>query len=150
MPITLELPHPRFNAQVVVQDDVLYIYGGTFEKGDREFTFAELHAIDLGKMDGVTEIYKTEVDKWLDSEGSDTGSDDEDTDVEDSEDEDEGGAAIVSENPTDEALKANDEVPSTANDPTEEPNEPEPVPASTTRLPLPILSQFTTKEISAR
>ncbi|KAK5248291.1 Kelch repeat-containing protein 3, partial [Cryomyces antarcticus] len=32
---TFEMPHPRFNAQLAVQDDVLYIFGGTFEKGDR-------------------------------------------------------------------------------------------------------------------
>ncbi len=52
MPVSMEFPHLRFNAQLAVQDDVLYIYGGTFEKGDREFTFDDLYAIDLGKMDG--------------------------------------------------------------------------------------------------
>ncbi|TKA61255.1 hypothetical protein B0A49_08433, partial [Cryomyces minteri] len=38
---TFEMPHPRFNAQLAEQDDVLYIFGGTFEKGDREYTFDE-------------------------------------------------------------------------------------------------------------
>ncbi|CAF3612155.1 unnamed protein product [Fusarium graminearum] len=55
MPVTMEPPHVRFNAQLAIQDDVLYIYGGTFEKGDREFTFDDLYAIDLGKLDGCKE-----------------------------------------------------------------------------------------------
>ena len=62
MPVSMEFPHPRFNAQLTVQDDVLYIYGGTFEKDDREFTFDDLYAIDLGKMDGCKEIFSREVE----------------------------------------------------------------------------------------
>ena len=65
MPVSMEMPHPRFNAQLAVQDDVLYIYGGTFEKGDREFTLDDLYAIDLGKMDGCKEIFKREGDDWI-------------------------------------------------------------------------------------
>lgn len=65
MPVSLELPHMRFNAQLAVQDDVLYIYGGTFEKGDREFTFDDLYAVDLGKLDGCKEIYNRPVEDWI-------------------------------------------------------------------------------------
>jgi hypothetical protein len=65
MPISMEFPHPRFNAQLAVQDDVLYIYGGTFEKGDREFTLDDLYAIDLGKMDGCKEIFRRESQDWV-------------------------------------------------------------------------------------
>ena len=65
MPVSMEFPHPRFNAQLTVQDDVLYIYGGTFEKDDREFTFDDLYAIDLGKMDGCKEIFSREVENWV-------------------------------------------------------------------------------------
>jgi len=65
MPVSMELPHPRFNAQLAVQDDVLYIYGGTFEKGDREFTFDDMYAIDLGRLDGCKEIFKREVEDWV-------------------------------------------------------------------------------------
>lgn len=75
-PVLWELPHPRFNAQLAVQDDTLYIYGGTFEKGDREFTFDELYAIDLGKLDGAKEVFRRELEDWM-------GSDDEDDDDED-------------------------------------------------------------------
>jgi hypothetical protein len=65
MPITMELPHPRFNAQLAIQDDVLYIFGGTFEQKDREFTFDDLYAVDLGKMDGCKEIYNKPVEDWI-------------------------------------------------------------------------------------
>lgn len=65
MPVSMELPHPRFNAQLAVQDDVLYIYGGTFEKGDREFTFDDMYAIDLGKMDGCKEIWSRQTEDWI-------------------------------------------------------------------------------------
>ena len=116
MPVSMELPHPRFNAQLAVQDDVLYIYGGTFEKGDREFTFDDLYAIDLGKMDGCKEIFNREVENWvvritprLDSnyeltcgiQGSDDEDDDEDDDDEDDseydEDEEDGDYDMVDE-----------------------------------------------------
>lgn len=65
MPVSMEFPHMRFNAQLAVQDDVLYIYGGTYEKGDREFTFDDLYAIDLGKMDGCKEIFSRPVEDWI-------------------------------------------------------------------------------------
>jgi hypothetical protein len=112
MPVSMEMPHPRFNAQLAVQDDVLYIYGGTFEKGDREFTFDDMYAIDLGKMDGCKEIFNRPVEDWIVSCGAVFGwdgwltifqaSDDEDDDEEwdDEEDDDEeedGDVEIVDE-----------------------------------------------------
>lgn len=82
------MPHPRFNAQLAVQDDVLYIYGGTFEKGDREFTFDEMHSIDLGKLDGAKEIFRRELEDWQGSDDEESDDEDEDEDEEDeSEDE---------------------------------------------------------------
>ncbi|TKA75324.1 hypothetical protein B0A49_03608 [Cryomyces minteri] len=83
---TFEMPHPRFNAQLAMQDDVLYIFGGTFEKGDREYTFDEMWAIDLGKLDGVKEIYRRELEDWQGSDDEEEGdSDDEGSDAEDDE-----------------------------------------------------------------
>ncbi|RDA92624.1 hypothetical protein CP533_1449 [Ophiocordyceps camponoti-saundersi (nom. inval.)] len=86
MPVSMEPPHIRFNAQLAVQDDVLYIYGGTFEKGDREFTFDDLFAIDLSKLDGCKEIFSRAVEDWIESEDEDE--DDEGDDEEDDEEED--------------------------------------------------------------
>src|SRR5690606_14525557 len=65
MPVSLEPPHPRFNASLAVQNDVLYIYGGTFEKDDREFTFNDLYAINLEKLDGCKRIFSIENEDWV-------------------------------------------------------------------------------------
>lgn len=65
MPVLMEPPHPRFNAQLAVQEDVLYIYGGTFEKGDREFTFDDLYTIDLVKLSGCKQIFAIEHEDWV-------------------------------------------------------------------------------------
>jgi hypothetical protein len=74
-----------------VQDDVLYVYGGTFEKGDREFTFDEMYAIDLGKLDGVKQIFHREPENWLGSDDEDSDDDGSEDDEDDSEEEDEEG-----------------------------------------------------------
>jgi hypothetical protein len=87
-PVMFEMPHPRFNAQLTVQDDTLFIFGGTFEKGDREFTFDEMWAIDLGKLDGVREIFKRELDDWQGSEDEESEEEEED-DSEEEESDDE-------------------------------------------------------------
>ena len=104
MPVSMEMPHPRFNAQLAVQDDVLYVYGGTFEKGDREFTFDDMYAVDLGKMDGCKEIWNRPVEDWVvrflftprrtanqltTRQESESEDDDEDDEYEDEEDEEE-------------------------------------------------------------
>lgn len=99
------MPHPRFNAQLAVQGDVLYIFGGTYERGDHEYTFDEMHAIDLGKLDGVQEIYRRELEDWqVDDSQTDSESDeDEDFDSTDEEMERDGpsGVALPSaESPT--------------------------------------------------
>lgn len=64
-PVTMELPHMRFNAQLAVQNDILYIYGGTFEKSDREFTFDDLYAVDLVKLDGCKELFMRPNEDWV-------------------------------------------------------------------------------------
>ncbi|KAF2799530.1 galactose oxidase [Melanomma pulvis-pyrius CBS 109.77] len=90
-PRLYEFPHPRFNATLAVQADTLYIYGGTFEKGDREFTFDELWSVNLNHLDGVQEIFKRDLEDWLGSDeeaDSEDGEDDEDEDWSEVEDED--------------------------------------------------------------
>ena len=87
-PVQYQLPHPRFNAQLAVQDDVLYLYGGTYEHGDREYTFDEMFAIDLGKLDGVKQVFHRDVEDWVASdEEEEGGSDEDDEGDEDNEDE---------------------------------------------------------------
>lgn len=99
-PMALEFPHARFGAQLAVQEDVLFIYGGTFEKNDREYTFDEMYAVDLGKLDGVKEIFRREPANWLGSDDEDSEdediSDDEDDEDEDEEAEDDEGDTVMS------------------------------------------------------
>ncbi|MCJ1384768.1 hypothetical protein MMC17_007886 [Xylographa soralifera] len=118
----MSMPHARFNAQLAVQDDVLYIFGGTYEHGDREFTFDEMYAVDLGKLDGVREIYQRELENWHGSEGGESDSQDEEDDSDDEDmdgddlkgvplprDEVESVPIVVSENIVDNPVDAEDE-----------------------------------------
>jgi Domain of unknown function (DUF4110) len=83
-----------------MQEDILYIYGGTFEKGDREFTFDEMYAIDLGKLDGVKQIFHREPDNWLGSDDEDSDEDGSDEEEEDEDEEDEeGDIKMIDEKP---------------------------------------------------
>ncbi len=90
--VRFELPHRRFNAQLTVQDDTLFIFGGTFERGDQEFTFNDIYSIDLVKLDGVHEIFFREPESWStiledeedseeDEDGRTSSDDDEDDDA---------------------------------------------------------------------
>lgn len=86
VPVRFEMPHARFNAQLTVQDDVLYMFGGTFEKRDVEITFSDLYAVDLGKLDGVKELYYAEPTNWnVTSQDSDEEMDDDDDEEDDEE-----------------------------------------------------------------
>ncbi|RAH55167.1 kelch repeats protein [Aspergillus piperis CBS 112811] len=88
--VRFEMPHQRFNAQLAVQDDTLYIFGGTFEKGDREFTFNDMYSIDLVKLDGVKEIFYNEPANWHllnEADSDEEMDDDEEEDLEDEEEE---------------------------------------------------------------
>ncbi|KAF1993285.1 kelch domain-containing protein 4, partial [Amniculicola lignicola CBS 123094] len=98
-PRLYEFPHPRFNAALTVQNDTLYIYGGTFEKGDREFTFDELWSVNLNHLDGVVEIFKRELEDW---QGSDDEADSEEEwdDEDDDDEEDDDDKVSVSTAPT--------------------------------------------------
>ncbi|KAL4970705.1 putative Kelch repeats protein [Aspergillus stella-maris] len=97
--VRFEMPHMRFNVQLAVQEDTLFIFSGTFEKGDREFTFNDMYSIDLGKMDGVKEIFYNEPGNWhlLNEEESDDemDEDDEEGDEDEGEEEEEGEAMSV-------------------------------------------------------
>jgi hypothetical protein len=116
---SFEMPHVRFNAALAVQDDILYIFGGTFEKGDAEYTFDEMWSIDLDKLDGVTEIFRRDLPEWQgsndeDSEAEDSAEADEDEDEEMNDGED--SAAIVPPTPTDSSTMSDTAPPSMTED----------------------------------
>ncbi|KAK4497396.1 hypothetical protein PRZ48_011847 [Zasmidium cellare] len=129
-PTMWEMPHPRFNAQLAVQEDTLYIFGGTFEKGDREFTFDEMWAIDLGKLDGVKEVFKRELEDWQGSEDEESDEDDDEEGSDDDEDEEMEGTE-----PSTPATSVADEPSIAATEP--EPTEQETTSAQKDDLPMP-------------
>ncbi|KAL1956537.1 hypothetical protein VTO42DRAFT_7101 [Malbranchea cinnamomea] len=92
LPVRFEFPHKRFNAQLAVQDDLLFIFGGTFERGDHEFTFNDMYCIDLSKLDGVKEIFYNEPEHWNDAIEADSDEEEEEMDEDEDEDEEEGDA----------------------------------------------------------
>ncbi|MEQ2209062.1 hypothetical protein XENOCAPTIV_023541 [Xenoophorus captivus] len=44
-------PCPRSSAMATVRQGKLYLYGGMFEVGDRQFTLSDFYCLDLHKMD---------------------------------------------------------------------------------------------------
>ncbi|KAL2861310.1 putative kelch repeats protein [Aspergillus pseudodeflectus] len=99
--VRFEMPHMRFNAQLAVQEDTLFIFSGTFEKGDREFTFNDMYSIDLVKMDGVKEIFYNEPGNWhlLNEEDSDEEMDEDEEEEEDEEEDEEVAMSLDTASP---------------------------------------------------
>lgn len=134
-PRIYEFPHPRFNAALAVQGDTLYIFGGTFEKGDREYTFDELWSLNLNHLDGIVEIFKRELEDWH-------GSDDEaDSDAEDDEDEESSDEEQYDEDDRSSLASPTSTVPTTPlvarEMPAEDPGTMEEISALTDTLPHP-------------
>ena len=48
-PVALTEPLPRINASVIVRSNILYIYGGLLEVGDREVTLDDMWSLNLEK-----------------------------------------------------------------------------------------------------
>lgn len=99
--VRFEMPHRRFNAQLAVQDDTLFIFGGTFEKGDREFTFNDMYSIDLVKLDGVKEVYYEEPGNWhlLNEDESDDEMDEDEEEDDEEEEEEEDAMSLDTSSP---------------------------------------------------
>ncbi|KAK9470554.1 uncharacterized protein V1510DRAFT_422634 [Dipodascopsis tothii] len=88
-PVTLALPHPRFNAATAVYGDALYVYGGIWERGDKEFNLDSMYAIDLSKLNGVSVIWEAFQEEIAEPDEESDEDDDEDDEDEDEDDEDE-------------------------------------------------------------
>ncbi|KAH0619677.1 hypothetical protein JD844_000570 [Phrynosoma platyrhinos] len=94
-------PCPRSNAMLAVKHGMLYVYGGMFEVGDRQFTLNDLYALDLHKMEEWKMKQKLgETQEWLEEsesdgegevEGAEGGEEEEDEEEEEDSDDDESG-----------------------------------------------------------
>jgi len=76
----LSRPLPRYNAMLAVLRNTLYIYGGIFERGSREYTLDDFHSLQLDKLDRYVCLKHSGV---VISEGDEESSSDEDDDDDD-------------------------------------------------------------------
>ncbi|KAH9917135.1 galactose oxidase [Epithele typhae] len=76
----LTMPPPRYNAMLAVLRNTLYIYGGIFEKGSREYTLDDFHSLALDKLDRYVCLKPSEI---VIAEGDEESSEDEDDDEDD-------------------------------------------------------------------
>ncbi|CEL57405.1 Kelch repeat-containing protein 3 OS=Saccharomyces cerevisiae (strain ATCC 204508 / S288c) GN=KEL3 PE=1 SV=1 [Rhizoctonia solani AG-1 IB] len=86
------IPLPRYNALLAVLRNTLYIYGGIFERGSREYTLDDFYCLQLDKLDRFICLKPCDV---VFAENDDSSSDDSDdsegdSDTSDEEDEDYG------------------------------------------------------------
>ncbi|KAG1762523.1 hypothetical protein EDD22DRAFT_823271 [Suillus occidentalis] len=80
----LTAPIPRYNAMLAVLRNTLYIYGGIFERGSREYTLDDFYSIQLDKLERYTCLKHSGI--VIPAEGDEISSDDDDEGVESDED----------------------------------------------------------------
>jgi hypothetical protein len=70
-------PRPRMNAGLAVKHGVLYVYGGSYEEGDRQITLGDMYTIDLHKLTEWQVLVPPDItlQEWIES--SDSSSDEE-------------------------------------------------------------------------
>ncbi|KLO15366.1 hypothetical protein SCHPADRAFT_824811 [Schizopora paradoxa] len=83
----LTTPLVRYNAMLAVLRNTLYIYGGIFERGSKEYTLDDFHSLALDKLDKFICLKKSDV--IIPTEGDEESSSDEDDGSDDSDDSDE-------------------------------------------------------------
>ncbi|KAJ7063245.1 galactose oxidase [Mycena amicta] len=92
----LTTPLPRYNAMLAVLRNTLYIYGGIYERGKREYTMDDFYSIQLDKLERYSCLKKNEIviaeddeESSDDDDSEDDGEDDDDDDIEEEEDREE-------------------------------------------------------------
>jgi len=74
-------PSPRFNAGLVYKAGSLYLFGGLWEKGEKDFTLKDFYSLDTEMMDSWTVLIEDDVVKsmdWVEEEDDDDEDDEED------------------------------------------------------------------------
>ncbi|XP_046734105.1 kelch domain-containing protein 4-like [Diprion similis] len=74
-------PSPRINPGLAVKHGMLYLFGGMFEDGDRQYTLNDFYKLDFRKLDEWKTIIKSDITSqtWIDSESSESESEDEES-----------------------------------------------------------------------
>ncbi|XP_004069791.1 kelch domain-containing protein 4 isoform X1 [Oryzias latipes] len=72
-------PCPRSSAMATVRQGKLYLYGGMFEVGDRQFTLGDFYCLDLHKMDQWEVLVEMDpkTQEWLEESESEGEEDEE-------------------------------------------------------------------------
>ncbi|KAF8810792.1 galactose oxidase [Phlegmacium glaucopus] len=108
----LTTPLPRYNAMLAVLRNTLYIYGGIYERGSREYTLDDFYALQLDKMDKYISLKESDV-VIPDGDVESSSDDDEDDDSDDDGDDDDDYREIDGENFDNAAESAEEEDQST-------------------------------------
>uniref|UniRef100_A0A4W6DRX4 Kelch domain containing 4 n=1 Tax=Lates calcarifer TaxID=8187 RepID=A0A4W6DRX4_LATCA len=77
-------PCPRSNAMATVRQGKLFIYGGMFEVGDRQFTLNDFYCLDLHKMDRWETLIEMDpkTQEWLEESESEDDEEEEEEEEE--------------------------------------------------------------------
>ncbi|GBE83977.1 Kelch repeat-containing protein [Sparassis crispa] len=110
----LTTPLPRYNAMLAVLRNTLYIYGGIFERGSREYTLDDFYALQLDKLDCYTCLKPSGI--LISAEGDDESSDDDEDDEDDENDEGEDDEEDEAEAETEEQRKGTETLQSPEGD----------------------------------
>uniref|UniRef100_A0A8C6M7U2 Kelch domain containing 4 n=1 Tax=Nothobranchius furzeri TaxID=105023 RepID=A0A8C6M7U2_NOTFU len=72
-------PCPRSSAMATSRQGKLYLYGGMFEVGDRQFTLSDFYCLDLHKMDQWEVLVEMDpkTQEWLEESESEDGEEEE-------------------------------------------------------------------------
>lgn len=82
-------PSPRMNAAIAVVRHNLWIFGGSYEQGSRQYTLCDFYSLDVNKCDAWrTYIGNLPSLQWLGSDSEDSSDSDESDDDEDDDDSD--------------------------------------------------------------
>jgi len=89
------VPSARANALVAVKNNMLFLYGGYREEGEREFTLCDMYSLDLGKLDCWNVLIEQKGNhEWIyQNDDDDEDDDDDDEDEGEHEDDDSSSSA---------------------------------------------------------
>ncbi|XP_011706624.1 PREDICTED: kelch domain-containing protein 4 isoform X2 [Wasmannia auropunctata] len=77
---TTFFPLPRINAGMAVKHNILYLYGGMMEEGDRQYTFSDFYNLDCRKLDEWKTLIADDLSSQTWFESSENSEEDENED----------------------------------------------------------------------
>lgn len=111
-PVSNQLPHVRFNSATVVVNDTLFIFGGVWEYGEKDYSIDSFYSIDLNKADGVTVYWENMnvIEKAKQQDGSESSEEEEEEDDDDDDEEEPVDKKLIAEEDDEEVEDEIEEV----------------------------------------